>query len=197
MPITPATTTHSPSSGTAEPILLELVDEDGVTTGTAEKLAAHQPPGRLHRAFSVFLFDERGRLLLQQRALGKYHSPGVWSNTCCGHPYPGEAPFAAAARRTFEELGVSPSLLAEAGTVRYNHPDPASGLVEQEYNHLFVGMAQAPLRPDAREVASTAYVTPAELAERHARDIFSAWFMTVLDAARPAVRELTGPSAGW
>ncbi|MFF9489671.1 isopentenyl-diphosphate Delta-isomerase [Streptomyces sp. NPDC014676] len=197
MPITPATATNSPSNGAAEPILLELVDEDGVTTGTAEKLAAHQPPGRLHRAFSVFLFDERGRLLLQQRALGKYHSPGVWSNTCCGHPYPGEAPFAAAARRTFEELGVSPSLLAEAGTVRYNHPDPASGLVEQEYNHLFVGMVQSPPRPDPREVATTAFVTPAELAERHAEDTFSAWFPTVLDAARPAVRELTGPSAGW
>ncbi|MER6621567.1 MULTISPECIES: isopentenyl-diphosphate Delta-isomerase [unclassified Streptomyces] len=197
MPITPATATNSPSNGAAEPILLELVDEDGVTTGTAEKLAAHQPPGRLHRAFSVFLFDERGRLLLQQRALGKYHSPGVWSNTCCGHPYPGEAPFAAAARRTFEELGVSPSLLAEAGTVRYNHPDPASGLVEQEYNHLFVGMVQSPPRPDPQEVATTAFVTPAELAERHAEDTFSAWFQTVLDAARPAVRELTGPSAGW
>ncbi|MFC8373558.1 MULTISPECIES: isopentenyl-diphosphate Delta-isomerase [unclassified Streptomyces] len=197
MPITPATATNSPSSGAAEPILLELVDEDGVTTGTAEKLAAHQPPGQLHRAFSVFLFDERGRLLLQQRALGKYHSPGVWSNTCCGHPYPGEAPFAAAARRTFEELGVSPSLLAEAGTVRYNHPDPASGLVEQEYNHLFVGMVQSPPRPDPQEVATTAFVTPAELAERHAKDTFSAWFPTVLDAARPAVRELTGPSAGW
>ena len=197
MPITPATATNSPSNGAAEPILLELVDEDGVTIGTAEKLAAHQPPGRLHRAFSVFLFDEHGRLLLQQRALGKYHSPGVWSNTCCGHPYPGEAPFAAAARRTFEELGVSPSLLAEAGTVRYNHPDPASGLVEQEYNHLFVGMVQSPLRPDPREVASTAFVSPAELAERHAEDTFSAWFPTVLDAARPAVRELTGASAGW
>ncbi|KES08965.1 isopentenyl-diphosphate delta-isomerase [Streptomyces toyocaensis] len=197
MPITPATATNSPSSGTAEPILLELVDEDGETIGTAEKLAAHQPPGRLHRAFSVFLFDERGRLLLQQRALGKYHSPGVWSNTCCGHPYPGEAPFAAAARRTFEELGVSPSLLAEAGTVRYNHPDPESGLVEQEYNHLFVGMVQSPPQPDPDEVASTAFVTPAELADRHAEAPFSAWFMTVLDAARPAVRELTGPSAGW
>ncbi|CAL9365994.1 isopentenyl-diphosphate Delta-isomerase [Streptomyces cellulosae] len=197
MPITPATATNSPSSGTAEPILLELVDEDGVTVGTAEKLSAHQPPGKLHRAFSVFLFDERGRLLLQQRALGKYHSPGVWSNTCCGHPYPGEAPFAAAARRTYEELGVSPSLMAEAGTVRYNHPDPASGLVEQEYNHLFVGMVQSPVRPDANEVAATAFVTPEDLAERHARDTFSAWFMTVLDAARPAVRELTGPSAGW
>ncbi|MFI8207238.1 isopentenyl-diphosphate Delta-isomerase [Streptomyces sp. NPDC085937] len=197
MPITPATATNSPSSGTAEPILLELVDEDGATIGTAEKLAAHQPPGRLHRAFSVFLFDERGRLLLQQRALGKYHSPGVWSNTCCGHPYPGEAPFAAAARRTYEELGVSPSLMAEAGTVRYNHPDPASGLVEQEFNHLFVGMVQAPVQPEEQEVAATVFVTPQELAERHAKDTFSAWFMTVLDAARPAVRELTGPSAGW
>lgn len=197
MPITPATTTNGSSNGAADAILLELVDEDGLTIGTAEKLAAHQPPGQLHRAFSVFLFDERGRLLLQQRALGKYHSPGVWSNTCCGHPYPGEAPFAAAARRTFEELGVSPSLLAEAGTVRYNHPDPASGLVEQEYNHLFVGLVQSRLRPDPDEVGGTAYVTPAELAERHAEDTFSAWFMTVLDAARPAVRELTGPSAGW
>ncbi|KUN61640.1 isopentenyl-diphosphate delta-isomerase [Streptomyces canus] len=197
MPTTPATTTHTPSNGAANAILLELVDEHGVTIGTAEKLAAHQPPGQLHRAFSVFLFDERGRLLLQQRALGKYHSPGVWSNTCCGHPYPGEAPFAAAARRTYEELGVSPSLLAEAGTVRYNHPDPDSGLVEQEYNHLFVGMVQSPLAPDPEEVGATAFVTPDELAERHAKDAFSSWFMTVLDAARPAVRELTGPSAGW
>lgn len=197
MPTTPATATHNSSNGTADAILLELVDESGVTIGTAEKLTAHQPPGQLHRAFSVFLFDEQGRLLLQQRALGKYHSPGVWSNTCCGHPYPGEAPFAAAARRTYEELGVSPSLLAEAGTVRYNHPDPDSGLVEQEYNHLFVGMVQSALRPDPEEVDTTAFVTPAELTERHAKDTFSSWFMTVLDAARPAVRELTGPSAGW
>ncbi|MFG2725769.1 isopentenyl-diphosphate Delta-isomerase [Streptomyces canus] len=197
MPTTPATTTHTPSNGAANAILLELVDEHGVTIGTAEKLAAHQPPGQLHRAFSVFLFDEQGRLLLQQRALGKYHSPGVWSNTCCGHPYPGEAPFAAAARRTYEELGVSPSLLAEAGTVRYNHPDPDSGLVEQEYNHLFVGMVQSPLGPDPEEVGATAFVTPDELAERHAKGTFSSWFMTVLDAARPAVRELTGASAGW
>ena len=68
-----------------------------------------------------------GRLLLQQRALGKYHSPGVWSNTCCGHPYPGEAPFAAAARRTFEELGVSPSLLARGGHGPLQPPGPGLG----------------------------------------------------------------------
>ncbi|MFB7590973.1 isopentenyl-diphosphate Delta-isomerase [Streptomyces sp. NPDC056169] len=206
MPTTPATVAQiSPEitsngvqpSGAPAPIMLELVDEDGTTIGTAEKLAAHQAPGQLHRAFSVFLFDESGRLLLQRRALGKYHSPGVWSNTCCGHPYPGEAPFAAAARRTFEELGVSPTLLAEAGTVRYNHPDPASGLVEQEFNHLFVGLVQAEPRPDPEEIEDTVFVTAAELAERHAAAPFSAWFMTVLDAARPAVRELTGPSGGW
>ncbi|MFJ2475076.1 isopentenyl-diphosphate Delta-isomerase [Streptomyces sp. NPDC087659] len=197
MPITPATAPNSSSNGTTQPILLELVDETGRTIGTAEKLSAHQAPGQLHRAFSVFLFDEHGRLLLQRRAFGKYHSPGVWSNTCCGHPYPGEAPFTAAARRTHEELGVSPSLLAEAGTVRYNHPDPASGLVEQEFNHLFVGLVQSPLRPDPEEVGETVFVTAAELTERHARDTFSAWFMTVLDSARPAIRELTGPAGGW
>ncbi|MFI6349067.1 isopentenyl-diphosphate Delta-isomerase [Streptomyces sp. NPDC050560] len=197
MPITPATTGHRSSSDAAEAILLELVDEHGTTIGTEEKLAAHQPPGKLHRAFSVFLFDERGRLLIQRRALGKYHSPGVWSNTCCGHPYPGESPFAAAARRTFEELGVSPSLMAEAGTVRYHHPDPASGLVEQEYNHLFVGLVTEAPRPDPEEIAETAFVTSAELTVRHSSDPFSAWFGTVLDAARPAISELTGPAADW
>nr|WP_241480214.1 isopentenyl-diphosphate Delta-isomerase [Nocardiopsis halotolerans] len=176
--------------------MLELVDEDGTTTGTAEKVSAHMPPGRLHRAFSVFLLDGRGRLLLQRRAPGKYHSPGVWSNTCCGHPLPGEPPFLAAARRTHEELGVAPALMREAGTVRYNHPDPVSGLVEQEYNHLFVGLLRDQPRPDPDEVDRTAFVDSAEL-ERMCGDLpFSAWFPTVLDTVLPAVRELTGDS-GW
>ncbi|MFE5872652.1 isopentenyl-diphosphate Delta-isomerase [Streptomyces roseifaciens] len=203
MPITPAnglsadTAAASSQEESAEPIMLELVDEDGRTIGTAEKLSAHIAPGRLHRAFSVFLFDDEGRLLLQRRALEKYHSPGVWSNTCCGHPYPGEPPFVAAARRTGEELGIAPALMREAGTVRYNHPDPESGLVEQEYNHLFVGIVRAEPRPAPEEIAETAFVTPAELDALRARLPFSAWFMTVLDAARPAVREITGDAAGW
>ncbi|MDT3400119.1 isopentenyl-diphosphate Delta-isomerase [Streptomyces sp. B1866] len=207
MPITPATgrpaeaaaapAPSAPDGSAAGPILLELVDEDGTTTGTAEKLSAHLAPGLLHRAFSVFLFDDRGRLLLQRRALGKYHSPGVWSNTCCGHPYPGERPFVAAARRTAEELGVAPALLREAGTVRYNHPDPASGLVEQEYNHLFAGLVREQVRPDPEEVGETAFVTPGQLAALRADSPFSAWFTTVLDAARPGIREVTGAAAGW
>ncbi|MFJ9557812.1 isopentenyl-diphosphate Delta-isomerase [Nocardiopsis sp. NPDC101807] len=177
-------------------IMLELVDEAGTTIGTAEKLSAHLAPGRLHRAFSVFLLDEHGRLLLQRRALGKYHSPGVWSNTCCGHPYPGEPPFAAAARRVGEELGVAPALMREAGTVRYHHPDPDSGLVEQEFNHLFVGLVDGVLRPDPDEIAETAFVGPEELAKLAGADPFSVWFTTVLDAARPGLRELA-PAAGW
>ncbi|MEE2038807.1 isopentenyl-diphosphate Delta-isomerase [Nocardiopsis sp. CT-R113] len=176
--------------------MLELVDEAGTTIGTAEKLSAHLAPGRLHRAFSVFLLDGRGRLLLQRRALGKYHSPGVWSNTCCGHPYPGEPPFAAAARRVGEELGVAPALMREAGTVRYHHPDPDSGLVEQEYNHLFVGLVDDGLSPDPDEIAETAFVEPEELAKLVRADPFSVWFATVLDAARPGLRELA-PAAGW
>lgn len=182
--------------GPQEPILLELVDEAGATIGTAEKLSAHQAPGRLHRAFSVFLFDHDGRLLLQQRALGKYHSPGVWSNTCCGHPYPGEAPFVAAARRTTEELGAAPALLREAGTVTYDLPDAASGLVEKEYNHLFAGLVGAVPDPDPEEVAATAFVTPRQLAELQAEKPFSAWFTTVLEAALPVIRE-TAPRGGW
>jgi isopentenyl-diphosphate delta-isomerase len=173
-------------------ILLELVDDEGRTIGAAEKLSAHQDPGRLHRAFSTFLFDPDGRLLLQQRALSKYHSPGVWSNTCCGHPYPGEPPFLAAARRIVEELGAAPALLREAGTVRYDLPDEASGLVEREWNHLFVGRVTAPLRPDPAEVGDTAFVTPGELAALRADQPFSVWFGTVFEAARPAIREVAG-----
>lgn len=194
MPI--SQTAGRPPEPPSDGIMLELVDEDGTTTGTAEKLSAHRPPGRLHRAFSVFLFDPDGRLLLQRRALGKYHSPGVWSNTCCGHPYPGEPPFLAATRRTVEELGIAPALLQEAGTVRYNHADPASGLVEQEYNHLFAGLVTAAPRPDPEEIAATAYVTAGELEELQRTATFSAWFPTVLEAALPAVRKLVG-SSSW
>lgn len=180
-----------PTDPAAEPVMLELVDEAGVTIGTAEKLSAHLAPGRLHRAFSVFLFDDRGRLLLQRRAPGKYHSPGVWSNTCCGHPYPGEPPFAAAARRIGEELGVAPALMREAGTVRYHHRDPDSGLVEQEYNHLFVGLVRDEPRLDPEEVADTAFVDSVELERLSGESPFSVWFPTVFDTVRPAARELT------
>jgi isopentenyl-diphosphate Delta-isomerase len=181
---------------------LELVDDLGRTVGVAGKLAAHQAPGHLHRAFSVFLFSpapgETGPLmLLQRRAAGKYHSPGVWSNTCCGHPRPQEPPRAAAVRRVREELGLSSVALTEAGVVRYRHPDPDTGLVEHEYNHLFTGWVSQPPQPDPAEVSATSFVSAADLARLRGREPFSAWFDTVLEAARPAVRRLAGPGAGW
>ncbi|MGW6457498.1 isopentenyl-diphosphate Delta-isomerase [Streptomyces sp. NPDC055078] len=171
-------------------VLLDLVDPQGVSIGISEKIAAHEPPGRLHRAFSVFLFNDSGRMLLQRRALSKYHFPGVWSNACCGHPFPGEAPFQAAVRRVGQELGAAPALLMEAGTVTYRHPDPRSGLVEHEYNHLFVGLLRAEPRPDPAEIAELALVGPDELRDRRAADDFSGWFPDVLAAALPAVRRL-------
>src|SRR5262245_48862013 len=108
-------------------LLVELVDERGRTTGVTRKLAAHRPPGQLHRAISIFLLDASGRLLIQRRARAKYHSGGLWSNTCCSHPAPGEAPADAAVRRLREELGVEPTDLTEAGSTVYDVTDPVSG----------------------------------------------------------------------
>lgn len=176
--------------------LVELVTPQGITTQTAEKLAAHQPPGRLHRAFSVLLFSENGEMLLQRRARGKYHSPGVWSNSCCGHPLPEEAPFLAAVRRTVQELGVAPRILSEAGTVSYCLTDPDSGLVEKEYNHLFVGFLGAEPHPDPAEVAETTLVSAPALREWRDRKVFSVWFDVVLEAARPTIRDLVD-AARW
>lgn len=177
-------------------ILLELVSPDGRTIGTAEKHSAHQAPGTLHRAFSVFLFDRSGRMLVQRRALTKYHSPGVWSNTCCGHPLPGERPDLAAVRRVREELGLVPALLHRAGTVVYRHPDPLTGLVEHEYNHLFVGPVDEQPVPDPAEVHATRLVSRDELDELTGGGHCSAWLPTVLSAALPTVRRIT-PSGTW
>jgi len=171
-------------------MLLELVNSDGAGIGTTEKLAAHQPPGQLHRAFSVFLFSADGRMLLQQRASHKYHSPGVWSNACCGHPGPTEAPMLAAVRRTIEELGCCPTLICEAGTVTYQLTDTASGLVEHEYNHVFIGIAPTELAPDPAEVENTRLVDLPELDELIEGGGMSVWFPTVWAVAAPLIGTL-------
>lgn len=176
-------------------VMVELVDADGNTIGLAEKLAAHQPPGQLHRAFSVFLLGpadgpDAGSVLMQRRALTKYHSPGRWSNTCCSHPYPGEPPVDAVARRVDEELGVKAAGLTPAGTVTYDVTDEVSGLVEKEYNHLFVGrVGSAPdLNPD--EVHEVVYVPLDGLEAWLAEHDHTAWLSTVLASARPTLEGL-------
>jgi isopentenyl-diphosphate Delta-isomerase len=171
-------------------VMVELVDPQGNTIGLAEKLAAHQPPGLLHRAFSVFLMDDENRVLMQRRAMTKYHSPGRWSNTCCSHPFPGEKPQDAVSRRLREELGVKPASLEPAGLVTYDVTDVVSGLVEKEYNHLFVGRAGSELRLDPDEVDDVEFVPLAELDAWLAEHDHTAWLSAVLGSVREPLARL-------
>jgi isopentenyl-diphosphate delta-isomerase len=175
---------------TADEPLVELVDAAGDAIGTAGKLAAHRAPGQLHRAISVFLLEPDGRLLIQRRAAGKYHSAGRWSNTCCGHPEPGEAPVSAARRRLADELGirVAPGDLVDAGIAVYTISDGASGLVESEYDHLLVGAVRGRPRANPREVQSLRRFGLEELTrDLEAGSGYSAWFPVVLAAAMPTL----------
>jgi isopentenyl-diphosphate Delta-isomerase len=126
-----------------------LVDERDRELGALDKARAHAE-GRLHRALSVFVFDSEGALLLQRRARGKYHSGGLWTNTCCGHPRPGEATSDAARRRLREEMGVDCALRPVRSFVY--RTAVGGGLLEHELDHLFVGRSDAVPRPDPAEV---------------------------------------------
>jgi isopentenyl-diphosphate Delta-isomerase len=137
-----------------------LVDEHDREAGAAEKLEAHRQ-GLLHRAFSVFVFDRAGRLLLQKRAAAKYHSGGLWSNTACGHPRPGEGTAEAARRRLREEMNFDCEL-REAFDFVYR-AELSGGLVEHEFDHVFVGFYEGEPEPDAGEVEDWKWVSIAEL----------------------------------
>jgi isopentenyl-diphosphate delta-isomerase len=153
-----------------------LIDEDDRELGVGEKLAVHRS-GELHRAFSVFAFNPEGDLLLQRRALGKYHSPGLWTNSACGHPRPGETTEAAAARRFREELGIDAGELREVGILRYRAE--LADLVENELDHLLVCEISEDPDPDPEEVVEWRFVPVSELGEwiARARDLeFTAWF---------------------
>jgi len=113
-----------------------LVNVNDEPVGTMEKIEAHVK-GVLHSAFSVFIFNKKGELMLQQRALEKYHSPGLWTNTCCSHPREGEKPVDAAHRRMVEEMGFDCEF-REAFTFTYK-ADVGQGLTEHEFDHVFIG----------------------------------------------------------
>jgi isopentenyl-diphosphate delta-isomerase len=156
-----------------------LVDSDDREVGLAPKLDAHER-GVLHRAFSVFVLNERGEVLLQRRADGKYHSGGLWTNTCCGHPRPGEPVAAAASRRLREEMGFE-CALAPAGAFVYR-ADVGGGLREHEYDHVFIGRHDLPPAPDAGEASDWRWQSPGSAlaeAERHP-ERFTPWFSLAL-----------------
>jgi isopentenyl-diphosphate delta-isomerase len=154
-----------------------LVDEHDREVGTAEKLSAHQAGGRLHRAFSIFISNAAGELLLQRRAATKYHFGGLWTNTCCGHPRPGEELLVAAQRRLQEEMGFALPLRRTVGFV-YRATDPQSELTEYEFDHVLVGLGNVEPRPDPAEVEAYRWLAAADMAHELAErpEGFTPWF---------------------
>ncbi len=152
-----------------------LVDTQDQAIGVAPKLAAHRE-GRLHRAISVQLRDTGGRLLLQKRHIRKYHSGGLWTNTCCSHPRPGERADDAAGRRLREEMGIAcalqPLFITRYRAVLDN------GMTEHEVVHCFGGLYSGEVRPDPAEADGYAWVHPEELRSDIERtpSRYSAWF---------------------
>lgn len=128
---------------------LILVDENDVPVGTADKMEAHQK-ALLHRAFSIFIFNANGDMLLQQRAAGKYHSGGLWTNACCSHPYFQQQTLAAAEKRLQEEMGFSTHLTKAFDFIYEAVFD--NGLTEHEYDHVFVGEYEGEIIPNKEEV---------------------------------------------
>lgn len=157
-----------------------LVDEQDAAIGVREKLQAHRE-GALHRAISVFLFNDDGELLLQQRHPEKYHSGGLWSNTCCSHPRPGESVEAAAQRRLQEEMGVSCDLHRIFGFVYRSKLD--LDLYEHEYDHVFVGLFNGAPLPDGAEVIAWRWAAPDALRKDVAEhpDRYTYWFCLLLE----------------
>jgi isopentenyl-diphosphate Delta-isomerase len=152
-----------------------LVDSDDRPIGTMDKLDAHRQ-GVRHRAVSVILRDSHGNLLLQQRAADKYHSPSLWSNTCCSHPRPDETPIDAACRRLREEMGISCALSA-IFTAEYR-AIVSETLIENEIVHVFAGQFAGSPDPDPAEVGGWRWMASTEVAEdvdRHP-DRYTVWF---------------------
>lgn len=131
-----------------------LVTENDEEIGIMEKMEAHEK-ALLHRAFSVFIFNSKGEMLLQQRALSKYHSGGLWTNACCSHPQPGEKTTEAANRRLKEEMGFQTKLTKLFDFVY--KADFDNGLTEYEFDHVFAGEYEGPIEVDKNEVNDFCY----------------------------------------
>ena len=138
-----------------------LVDTDDRQLGTMEKMEVHRK-GLLHRAFSVFIFNSKGELLMQQRANEKYHSAGLWTNTCCSHPLPDEHTDKAAERRLKEEMGMNCEL-KKAFQFIYNI-ELENNLIEHELDHVYIGYADSQPKPDPIEVQDWKYINMEKLA---------------------------------
>ena len=151
-----------------------LVDDLDNQLGTIEKMEAHRR-GLLHRAFSIFIFNSKGEILLQKRNSEKYHSGGLWSNTCCSHPRPAENIQDAVNRRLKEEMGMKTKLFSTFSFLYKAHLD--HGLIENELDHVFIGYSDELPQMNSKEVEGYCYMAPELLEiglEKHPSD-YSAW----------------------
>ena len=160
-----------------------LVNEQDEQTGTIEKMEAHRK-ALLHRAFSVFIFNGKGEMLLQQRALGKYHSPGLWTNTCCSHPRPGEDVEVAASRRLKEEMGIDTSLQKIFDFIY--RAEFENGLTEFEFDHVYTGIYSGDLIPNKQEVKDYCFRSMDDIEQDLLRwpEKYSAWFRIAFPTLR-------------
>jgi isopentenyl-diphosphate Delta-isomerase len=152
-----------------------LVNEHDEAMGVMEKMEAHRN-GLLHRAFSVFIFNQEGKMLLQQRALDKYHSGGLWTNACCSHPQPGDEMPASAQKRLNEEMGFT-APLEKIFEFIYRH-EFDNGLIEYELDHVWAGEYGGSIHPDKEEVMAASYQPVNEIEKDlilHPEK-FTAWF---------------------
>ncbi|MGC8676082.1 MAG: isopentenyl-diphosphate Delta-isomerase [Candidatus Micrarchaeia archaeon] len=172
--------------------LVVLVDENDNQVGTADKLEAHMHGGKLHRAFSIFVFNSKGETLLQKRAMGKYHSAGKWSNTCCSHPLVGESVIEAAHRRLKEEMGFDCDL-AEQFHFIYK-TDVGNGLTEWEYDHVLFGRYDGEPILNSEEASDYKYVSLEELRSSiaSAPDQYTPWLRICINQVIDAYQKLNG-----
>lgn len=163
-----------------------LVDEEDRETGLAPKLEAHRR-GQRHRAISVCLTDPQGRMLLQRRAFGKYHSGGLWTNSCCTHPRPGEDTDAAARRRLKEEMGVD-CALSHLFLTHYRAP-VGEGLIEDEMVHVYHAVYTGPVQPDPAEVHEFGWFSRDFLMQDIAArpELYTYWFRHYLESYADAI----------
>jgi isopentenyl-diphosphate delta-isomerase len=172
---------------------LILVDESNRAIGTGGKNAVHRA-GLLHRAFSIFLADDRGRLLLQQRHPRKYHSGGLWANSCCGHPRPGERTMSAARRRLHEELGVDCPLTF--GFFSRYRAELDHGMEENEFVYVYFGVLKSHPLPAPVEISDIAFLALGELDRRMRRQpaAYTFWLRHYFRNHLADIRRLSGRS---
>lgn len=156
-----------------------LVDTHDNPIGTMEKLEAHQK-ALLHRAFSILIFNEKGELLLQKRAQGKYHSGGLWTNTCCSHPLPGEMMEDATKRKLLQEMGIETDL--EFVYKFIYKADLEKNLTEHEYDYVFIGQFDGTPIINPEEVEDWKYISLSKLRDniRENPDQYTAWFKLIM-----------------